>query len=337
MNTQEASLDKQQRMLEEQLADRRRQIEEELERRRADIDKECIFLQGEIEGLKNRFSYSQKERKRLEEVVREQDEEIKILLEGGSGFRRIKELMGGLTNTVDQLQSEADESARGVVIVRNILSNIDEIFKNRAKNETVVKKKRTKKGDGEEDDHVCEPSRVIVGGGRAGAADHRDKNSSALNLGGSEAGDGIREKDFKDRNDYLIAKNGVFMTAEELELFKDKFIQELKDKERRKKLKNKQEGCQTKLSMARDPFMSLMRNLEDPPPLDTGRLRKVKEKKEVPVSLPVVAIPPKPVVVEEPKEKPVVTRKFTVKNVVRNLPDQVILRLIEIAMNEMIV
>lgn len=65
-------------------------------------------------------------------MVRDQDEEIKILLEGGSGFRKIKELMGGLTNTVDQLQSEADESARGVVIVRNILKNIDEIFKNRA-------------------------------------------------------------------------------------------------------------------------------------------------------------------------------------------------------------
>lgn len=81
--------------------------------------------------------------------------------------------------------------------------------------------------------------------------------------------------------------------------------------------------------------MSMMNNLENPPALDTGRLRKPKEKKETPVSMP-VALPTKPPP-EEPKEKAVVTRKFAVKNVVRNLPDQAILRLIEIAMNEMIV
>lgn len=201
-------------------------------------------MQSQMDATVNRLSYSQKERKRLEEVVRDQDDEIKILLEGGSGFRRIKELMGGLTNTVDQLQSEADESAKGVVIVRNILTNIDEIFKNRAEPPVdKVKKKRKGKGEDEDDeDHNCDANRVVMAGGSRGKDndDLRDKNMSALDL---KSNDGIIEKNFKNRSEFLVAKNNVFMTEEELRLFKEDFIKKLIEKERRKKTKMKEEGA----------------------------------------------------------------------------------------------
>ena len=201
-------------------------------------------MQSQMDATVNRLSYSQKERKRLEEVVRDQDDEIKILLEGGSGFRRIKELMGGLTNTVDQLQSEADESAKGVVIVRNILTNIDEIFKNRAEPPVdKVKKKRKGKGEDEDDeDHNCDANRVVMAGGSRGKDndDLRDKNMSALDL---KSNDGIIEKNFKNRSEFLVAKNNVFMTEEELRLFKEDFIKKLIEKERRKKIKMKEEGA----------------------------------------------------------------------------------------------
>lgn len=174
---------------------------------------------------------------------------------------------------------------------------------------------------------MCDSNRVVIaaagGGGsrgrsdKDGGTDRTDKNMSALKLDGI---DGILEKDFKSRNEFLVAKNNTFMTEEELKLFKEDYIKKLIEKERRKKFKLKDSEAQTKLTMARDPFLSMMNNLENPPALDTGRLRKLKEKKEAPpVSLP-VSLPTKPPP-EEPKEKPAVTRKFAVKNVVRNLPD----------------
>ena len=131
--------------------------------------------------------------------------------------------------------------------MRNILGNIDEIFKNRAEPPPDKVKKRRKKGEGDEDDdedHVCDANKVVMAGGRDSRdrdrdKELRDKNLSALELGGS---DGIHEKNFKNRNEYLVAKNNVFMTEEEMKLFKEDYIKKLVDKERRKKLKNKEEG-----------------------------------------------------------------------------------------------
>ena len=52
-----------------------------------------------------KLTYANRERERLTEVVREQAEEIRILLEGGSGFRKIKEHMGSLHKELDEMES----------------------------------------------------------------------------------------------------------------------------------------------------------------------------------------------------------------------------------------
>ena len=58
MNTQTASMEKQQKFLEEQLVDRRREIEEELAMRRIEIEKGIEDLHGQMFAIKNRLSYS---------------------------------------------------------------------------------------------------------------------------------------------------------------------------------------------------------------------------------------------------------------------------------------
>ena len=165
--------------------------------------------------MEKKLSYSFKERERLTEVVREQAEEIRILLEGGSGFRKIKEHMGSLHKELDMMELNAMEHRRGAEFVRSIMGNIDEIFRNRSEPETVIKKKRARK-PGEGGDSDAERERELMMGRRGFKIDqpvesHRSSiNKSSLKETRDNSrlrGDGLREDMFETREDYLIAKN----------------------------------------------------------------------------------------------------------------------------------
>lgn len=118
--------------MEKKLKERMEELTSELVKQRDEVERQREELYAKEKRLMDKIEYNIAERKRLEEVIREQAEEIRILLEGGSGFRKIKENMGSLHEELNNMEKNMVEHQKGADFVRSIMGNIDEIFRNRA-------------------------------------------------------------------------------------------------------------------------------------------------------------------------------------------------------------
>jgi len=77
--------------------------------------------------MTKKFEDQRKERMRLTEVVREMENDIKILLEGGRNFFQIRDLMGKLNKGLNTLDESAATNNRGAQVIKGVLQNLEDM------------------------------------------------------------------------------------------------------------------------------------------------------------------------------------------------------------------
>ena len=77
--------------------------------------------------MTKKYEDQRKERMRLTEVVREMENDIKILLEGGRNFFQIRDLMGKLNKGLNTLDESAATNNRGAQVIKGVLQNLEDM------------------------------------------------------------------------------------------------------------------------------------------------------------------------------------------------------------------
>ena len=74
--------------------------------------------------MTKKYEYNLSERRRIELINRNLESDIKILLEGGWDFFKIRDLVGSLNRNLNELENSAVESNKGAYVVREITKHL---------------------------------------------------------------------------------------------------------------------------------------------------------------------------------------------------------------------
>ncbi len=81
----------------------------------------------------------------MREIVRDQDGEIKILLEGGRNFWQIRDLMGQLNENMNIIEDSATQSNKGAIVVKEVMTHLEFLFTSSMEHTEKQKRKAEKK------------------------------------------------------------------------------------------------------------------------------------------------------------------------------------------------
>jgi hypothetical protein len=177
-------------------------------------------LNKQIKSLQAELSRFKKETKRLENIVRDKDDEIRLLLQGDDNYERIKTNLQDLTLYMKGMESSTDHNEQQSLKIKefnqylmNMTLSSPRVKRARTKS---LKKKNNEQSSGDESDlcRNCKKSKNRVLGKRNGG-----------NEEGPVDGTSVIRKYFphEDRLEYLLSVATQFMTEDEQKMLKKCF------------------------------------------------------------------------------------------------------------------
>lgn len=118
-------------------------------------------LKEEHSKTVNELNYNVEERRRLQEMVYAQQQEINLLIKGDSGFGQLKKVIADFHKSFDAMEAGISGQAAGAAYIRSIMEHIEEIINNRDTTRT-VKIKKKKRGGRDDSGESNTPSSFVV-------------------------------------------------------------------------------------------------------------------------------------------------------------------------------